>query len=68
MSHSTCPFCKREGLVRHERVIKGTHSHTEHYCGACLRTWWTGHDGQHIGGSIRSVQDMTFKEHSRKDG
>lgn len=68
MSNSVCPICRRGDFVRHERVIKGTNCHTEHYCWGCLRTWWTGHDGKPIGGSIRSVQDMTFKEHSSKDG
>ena len=38
-SRVQCPRCKRTGLVRSERVIRGSDASTEFFCGACLHEW-----------------------------
>jgi hypothetical protein len=45
----TCPRCGKAGLVRIERVIRGSTSFTEFFCGQCLHHWTrpdlpAGHD------------------------
>ena len=36
-----CRYCQRRGLVRIERVIRGTRSLKAFYCGGCNREWET---------------------------
>ena len=36
---TVCPFCRREGLVRRERVITSASSVTQYFCGGCLKEW-----------------------------
>jgi DNA-directed RNA polymerase subunit RPC12/RpoP len=38
-SRIECPYCRRVGLVRAERVFKGAGASTSYYCGGCNRTW-----------------------------
>jgi hypothetical protein len=35
----TCPRCGKAGLVRAERVIRGSTASTEFFCGSCLHQW-----------------------------
>lgn len=34
-----CPHCRKTGLVRRERIVKGSTSHVAYFCGACQHTW-----------------------------
>jgi hypothetical protein len=39
MTHQKCPHCRRSGLIRSERIIKGEDSATYFFCGACSFSW-----------------------------
>jgi transposase-like protein len=46
MPDTSCPSCKRAGLVRKENVIKAGSATVSFYCGGCGYAWDEARDGE----------------------
>jgi hypothetical protein len=43
-NQTACPECEEVGLVRAERILKGSSVTVSYYCGACEHAWIVVHE------------------------